>query len=141
MVLGVECVLPKVVSTQVLLLPCSSPAGFNQLVAGDFAMIDYTPSSCGSFCMQGIPVDITCFNPVYVGMGETKSENKINFYFNPTTNNLSIKTPQKATVDIFNMQGQIIKTLQTREDKTHVDVSALPSGMYILKLKCNEEVC
>ena len=83
---GVECLLPKVISTQDLLLPCTSPVGFNQLVIGDFAMIGFTFSSCGSFCMQGIPVDINCFYPVYVGIGETKHKSSINLYPNPTTN-------------------------------------------------------
>jgi hypothetical protein len=62
----------------------------------------------------------------------------VNIFPNPATNNLTIETTQKATIEIINLQGQIIKTLQTTEDKTQVDVSALAGGVYIIKLNTVE---
>jgi hypothetical protein len=71
---------------------------------------------------------------ITVGINEISSENSLNIFPNPATNNITIETPQKANIMIINLQGQIINTLQTKEDKTTVDVSALPGGVYIIKL-------
>lgn len=55
---GVEC---NLVSTGAgLLLPCSSPIGFYNLPVGTMLLIDYIPSSCVSFCQQGMESDIFC---------------------------------------------------------------------------------
>jgi hypothetical protein len=38
-------------------------------------------------------------------------------------------------IEITNIEGQLIKTLITSSNKTDVDVSALPSGLYFVKVK------
>jgi hypothetical protein len=73
-----------------------------------------------------------------VVVNETQATASVNIFPNPTTNYLTIETSQKATIEIINIQGQIIKTLQTTEDKINVDVSALPGGVYIIKLNTAE---
>jgi PKD repeat protein len=61
-------------------------------------------------------------------------------YPNPTTDNLSIEAPQKAIIEILNIQGQLIKTITANEGKTNVDVSALPSGVYFIKVKTEKRI-
>ncbi len=55
---GVECNLVSTAGG--LLLPCTSPIGFYYLPVGTSLLIDHTPSSCVSFCLQGIASDIFC---------------------------------------------------------------------------------
>jgi len=78
-------------------------------------------------------------NPCTAGISELSpgSENN-NIYPNPATDKLSIETMQKANIEIINIQGQLVKTLQTTEDKTSVDVSDLQAGMYIIKFNTAE---
>jgi hypothetical protein len=85
-------------------------------------------------------VNSDCFNTISITTGIDKNliEKNMLIFPNPSTNNLTIETPQKATIEIINIQGQIIKTLQTTEDKTSVDISALAGGVYILKLTGEE---
>jgi len=52
-----------------------------------------------------------------------------------TNNNLTIETTEKATIEILNTQGQIIKTINTADKQTSIDVSNLSSGVYIIKAK------
>jgi hypothetical protein len=61
-------------------------------------------------------------------------KNELYIYPNPATANLTIETPQKSTIEIFNIQSQLIKTLAANEGKTNVDVSAFPNGVYLIKI-------
>jgi hypothetical protein len=59
----------------------------------------------------------------------------INIFPNPATYYLTIETPQKATIDIFDIQGQLISSLTTSGNKADLNVSSLPNGIYIAKIK------
>ena len=61
-------------------------------------------------------------------------------YPNPATDNLIIETPQKATIEILNIQGQLIKTIAASGNKTSVDVSAFPSGVYVVEIKTEKGI-
>jgi hypothetical protein len=93
-------------------------------------------SNTATIMRSGGVVTTLCTN---VSISEISSNSEsINVYPNPTSDNLTIETPQKATIEIINIQGQIIKTLQTTDNKTSVDVSALSGGVYIIKLITGE---
>jgi len=72
------------------------------------------------------------------------NENFINdsfvIYPNPTTDNLTIETPQKATIEILNIEGQIIKTINSSGKETTIDLRNLSSGVYIIKAKTERGV-
>jgi YVTN family beta-propeller protein len=55
-------------------------------------------------------------------------------YPNPAMDNLFIESPS-ATIEIINMQGQLIKVFTTTTNKTSINVSAFPFGVYIVKAK------
>jgi photosystem II stability/assembly factor-like uncharacterized protein len=54
-------------------------------------------------------------------------------YPNPATNSLTFETAEKAEIAIFNMKGQVIKRLKTKESKTDIDISDLVRGVYIIE--------
>jgi hypothetical protein len=83
---------------------------------------------------SGGTVTTLCTN----GTNEIISKNLLTIFPNPTTNNLTIENLQKATIEILNIQGQLIKTIETTEDKTSIDISNLPGGVYIIKLNTAE---
>ena len=79
-------------------------------------------------------------------------DNNINFklYPNPSNNIITIEAPQPATIEISNIQGQLIKTIKASGNKINidhvgwssyvVDVSALPSGVYLVQVKTEKGV-
>ncbi len=64
----------------------------------------------------------------------------IDIYPNPTINNFTIETPQFSTIEISNIEGQIIKTLTSVGTKTNFDVSSFLSGVYIVEVKTEKGI-
>ena len=58
----------------------------------------------------------------------------ISAYPNPAINSLTIKTLQKSTIEISNIQGKLTKSIATTGNKTNIDVSTLAKGMYFIKV-------
>lgn len=68
----------------------------------------------------------------------------ISVYPNPVTTTVTIEIPKvaggEALIDITNIQGQLIKTFTPTGNKTNIDVSAFPSGVYIVEVKTEKGV-
>ena len=82
-------------------------------------------------------------NVIYVvitGLNELSDNKNIYIYPNPVTDNIFIEAQQKATIEILNIQGQLIKTIAANSNKTNVDISALPSGVYIIEVKTEKGI-
>lgn len=75
------------------------------------------------------------------GIEENENSMKNFFLFpNPTTNNLTILCPEKETIDILNVNGQIVKSIYSNSKSTTVDLTDLASGVYIVRLKTDKEI-
>lgn len=71
MVQGVECILPRIVSTGVILNPCEYDFGVAELPSkvGARAIIGYAAlSGCFNFCQQGKPIRLNCVSTAPVDM-------------------------------------------------------------------------
>ncbi len=73
---------------------------------------------------------------LYNHTGINEMNNKLNFavYPDPVSDNLTIDCSQQAIIEITNIQGQLIETHTASSNKTSIDVSALPCGVYIVKV-------
>ncbi|MGD0710430.1 MAG: beta-propeller fold lactonase family protein [Bacteroidales bacterium] len=111
----------------------------NQIVVCPTTTTWYTVTVESALGCSGTVSFIVTVN-VCTGISEKNSANNIAIYPNPATDNLTIETPQKAIIEISNIQGQLIKTLATSGNKTNIDVSALPGGMYIVEVKTEKGV-
>jgi len=67
------------------------------------------------------------------GINEILSNNLIHVFPNPATDKVTIETPSQAIIEISNIEGQMIKTIATSGTKTNIDVSAFPSGVYVIR--------
>ena len=88
-------------------------------------------SSTSMIWVEVIPQIIT-------GINQKELIGFIKIYPNPVCQNITVEAPQQATIEISNIEGQLIKTLQTTEDKTNVDISGLPGGLYIIRLNTED---
>ena len=76
-----------------------------------------------------------------VGFDEnTASENNFYIYPNPSSTTITIKTPAIGSISILNLSGQKLVNHQTTKPKTQIDISTLPSGVYIIRLISNNTV-
>jgi len=71
---------------------------------------------------------------------EKFSQYHINIFPNPATNYIKINIPEKATIEIINIEGQIIKKINYNSKEATIDLDDLPSGYYILKVITVKEI-
>ena len=82
------------------------------------------------------------YDSVYVGIKET-SKPQLSIYPNPATASIIIKTSEPFTpgrLCILNLNGQEILQQTISKPSTHIDISAFPTGFYIVKLTGEKEV-
>jgi len=83
------------------------------------------------------------FYLIKLGKKERKEERKfIEVYPNPTSNivNVLINTDfQKATIEIYNLVGQKIGQEDVKNRSTPIQLAKYPSGIYILKIKYDNQ--
>jgi len=72
---------------------------------------------------------------IIIGTNEkTISTSRIMIFPNPASSHITIEAPMHGQISILNLQGQELINSQITEQKTTVDISTLPSGVYLLKV-------
>jgi hypothetical protein len=56
-------------------------------------------------------------------------------YPNPANDIINVIASPQVEIGIFNIHGQLVKSLITNEEKTSIDISTFAAGMYFLKMK------
>lgn len=74
------------------------------------------------------------------GVNEIINSLSITVFPNPAHDKLSIRCAQKSETEILNTVGQSLKTLTAIEIHTTVDLSNFIVGIYIIKIKIEEEI-
>lgn len=65
------------------------------------------------------------------------SDNEIKIYPNPFKEKLIVQMHSTATVNIFNMQGEVIKTFTVSQGESILELSEILAGVYIAEIKNN----
>lgn len=65
---------------------------------------------------------------------------QFNIYPNPANDHITVETNLRSEIEIFNIQGQLIKRMNTNGIKTSIDISNFSGGMYFVKLKTEKKV-
>ena len=79
----------------------------------------------GVFNENGIPTSIR---------GDIITRNRIKVFPNPASNTITIETPNKGSLSIHNISGQQLLQQTITEPTTTIDISILPSGVYLVKV-------
>jgi hypothetical protein len=78
--------------------------------------------------------------PLTTGISNYENVNTISIFPNPATNNLTINIHKKSTIEILNIEGQIIKTINNNGAEMVIDLTNFSNGVYILKAKTDKGV-
>ena len=76
----------------------------------------------------------------FVGVSELNKITDISVYPNPASDMITIESVQNTSIEILNIEGQVLKRLTAHDIHTLVDLSGLPGGIYIIKAKNHQGV-
>ncbi len=102
------------------------------LIVGD-SLADIQSSAIAANQVYCPPAGLSEYNSPKVDLS-------IEIYPNPVTNNITIETKQKPEIEILNIEGQIIKRLKIKDNKTDIDISDFASGVYIIKVQTEKGI-
>lgn len=80
------------------------------------------------------------YNLTNVSIKENVNNDSTNIFPNPAFDNIIIENRRQAIIEISDIQGQLIKTITSTNNKTNVDISALNAGVYIIKVSSKDGV-
>ena len=104
-----------------------------------------TPLQNGLYSVEGtdsIGCSVTSsqFNYVYVGNSEFENSNSFIVFPNPSNDHITISTFINSTMEILNIEGQIILQQQIVQGKTNIDISDFSSGVYIIRARTEKGI-
>jgi uncharacterized protein (TIGR02145 family) len=84
---------------------------------------------------------VRCICDLPVSINETKKSSNINIYPNPSSDFIVIDgLNNDNSIEIVNLQGQVVKNLKVSNIKTTLEISELPKGIYFIRINSNEEL-
>lgn len=80
------------------------------------------------------------YTPSTAAIYENQIENQIDIYPNPATDYINILIPKKVTVEIININGQVIKTIYNNGKVVTIELRNLTRGIYIVKANTGDKI-
>ena len=71
---------------------------------------------------------------------DTFTANEIEMYPNPTTGIVNFNNVENATIEVFNMMGQVISRVEGANENASIDLSAVANGNYVVRIVKDGEV-
>jgi len=102
-----------------------------------------TSTYCDSNVIQksgNTTISVEVIPQVITGIKDYKGIQNLSLYPNPASGEITICIPGNATVDILNIEGQVVKTIAAVNYKTTIDISGFAKGMYYVKAINNNAV-
>ena len=96
------------------------------------------------FCISGMGYCKLANQPIrwgqteLLGISEAESNVFTSFYPNPTKGIITVKGENLQQAEVLNMLGQRIFSVQGKGNELHIDMAALPAGVYFVSIT-NEE--
>ncbi|MFH2143764.1 MAG: T9SS type A sorting domain-containing protein [Bacteroidota bacterium] len=69
-----------------------------------------------------------------------KSKKHLLIYPNPANDKVTISCSENSDIEIFNLQGQVIKVINKSDNNPSIDISKLFSGVYFIKISTKDEI-
>ncbi len=84
------------------------------------------------------------FRPIYLvestlsvalGVASYGDDNAVELYPNPSKNTINVTISQESEIEILNLAGQVLETINAVGKQITIDISDLTSGLYFMKIK------
>ncbi|MCW3086256.1 MAG: hypothetical protein JWP12_3622 [Bacteroidetes bacterium] len=120
----------------------------NASLTGETAQ-SYTASADGNFAVVitvGSCSDTSsCVAIVGTGIHPASADNKLTVYPNPANDVVTVQIEnvllnRSATLSLYNTTGQLISETRISKEKTEIDLSSLPKGIYFIRLQDEHNV-
>jgi hypothetical protein len=123
-----------------------SAAGYYNICLSITDSVGCTVSYCDSSYLQKNPnaiISVQVIPQGSLGISNLSTE-KIKIYPNPAKDNLIIELIRNIdlrnnTISFYNIAGQLIKQLSTKQTKTEIDIHDFPAGVYVVKVNNEKE--
>ena len=134
------------------------PTAGTTAISNSYTFSDLTLSGCNIFFVRSVcsATDVSpwvalatsgCDTNVYNYLATLSNndfyvnDSKVKVYPNPTHDFLFIDTIEKQIqkIEIFDLQGKLIKTINENKNKYQIDISNLQSATYLVKLSTQTE--
>jgi hypothetical protein len=119
---------------------------FNNTIITGATSQTYTPASTGNYsCIvtDALGCSSGASNAIYIaftGLTNFSGTKDVYIYPNPVSDKLYIEASPKSLIEISNIQGQLLETQVANTNKISIDVSAFPSGVYIIAVRNEKEM-
>jgi hypothetical protein len=84
--------------------------------------------------------DTLQFNVTNTGIITQNNDQGILIFPNPSAANINIVVPENTTIEIYNIRGQIIETINNEGKETTIELKDLSSGVYVVKAITETEI-
>lgn len=71
---------------------------------------------------------------------ESVSMNGINMYPNPSNGIVNFTNAENATIEVYNMMGQVVASIENSNENASIDLSGVANGNYIVRIVKNGNV-
>jgi PKD repeat protein len=110
----------------------------------DSISISYTATANGSYAVivtqNGCTDTSFCYLITTVGITENSDHFNFSVFPNPTDDYIKVNITEKATIEILNIDGQIIKTINNEGIETTINLVNFSSGVYFIKVKTDKGI-
>jgi hypothetical protein len=73
-------------------------------------------------------------------IAEINTDPAISFFPNPASDGITIMNVENSTIEILNIEGQIIRSINSAESHTSIEISGLARGMYFVKVSSEKGI-
>jgi hypothetical protein len=112
-------------------------------IGSDNTLTCYGHNSMGCFRSSGSTADTWYygfdqlairFHKINGDAVETFSMNDIEMYPNPTSGIVNFNNVENATIEVYNMMGQVVARVNSTNDNATIDLSAVANGNYVVRI-------
>ncbi|PLX06828.1 MAG: hypothetical protein C0596_14090 [Marinilabiliales bacterium] len=89
---------------------------------------------------NAVPMIRAYIVPTLGSAPQTFAETNINMYPNPSTGEVVISNVEGATIEIVNLMGQVVASVENAQDINNIDLSNQANGTYIVRIINGNEI-
>jgi hypothetical protein len=132
-----------VISLNGLALQSTSAYGYQWMLAGSTiygaTSQNFTPTANGNYTVvvhnsNGCTSESLPFAYVWVGLEESTTAGNFEVYPNPTSTMIYLDVAQSSEIEILNIEGQLLRSINNVQDHTSIDISGFARGLYFIRV-------